>query len=94
MAKIGRENPPGFSESEKHTIYSVCKRLFSTIYGVQKRAFALRALEISRDDRWAVRREIGVLRARRVSANLRCNRILAGTGMTYSSSHTPASIKE
>lgn len=55
MAETGRENPPGFSESEKHTIYSVCKHLFSTIYGIQKRAFALTVLEISQNNRWTVR---------------------------------------
>ena len=54
MAETEHENPPGFSTSEKYTIYSAYKNLFGTIYGIQKRDFALRTLEIPQDDRWAV----------------------------------------
>ena len=54
MVEIEHENPSGFSTSEKHTIYSVYKYSFNTIYGIQKRYFALRALEIPQDDRLVV----------------------------------------
>ena len=54
MAEAERGKAPEFLMSEKHTICSVCKLLFGTIYGIQKRDFVLRTLEISRDDRMVV----------------------------------------
>ena len=54
MAEAEREKSPGFSMSEKHAIYSACERLFNTIYGMQKRGFTLRALEIPQHDRLVI----------------------------------------
>ena len=54
MAEAEREKSPGFSMSEKHAIYSACERLFNTIYGMQKRGFPLRALEIPQHDRLVI----------------------------------------
>ena len=46
MAEAEREKSPGFSRREIHTVYSIVRCMFITIYGMQKRGFTLRALEI------------------------------------------------
>ena len=46
MAEAEQEKSPGFSKCEKHTIYSIAGCMFVTIYGIQKRDSALRALGI------------------------------------------------
>ena len=54
MAEAEREKSPRFSKREKHTIYSIVGCMFITIYGMQKRGFTLRALEIPQHDRLVI----------------------------------------
>ena len=54
MAEAEQEKSPGFSKREKHTIYSIAGCMFVTIYGIQKRDSALRALGIPQDGRLVV----------------------------------------
>ena len=54
MAEAEREKSPGFSKREKYTIYSIAGCMFITIYGMQKRGFTLRELEIPQHDRLVI----------------------------------------